>query len=398
MAHLKTIFSRTLVAATMPFACGQFSALASAQVSARAASIDRLAQGFASPPATMRPRCYWYWMDNKSTKEGITKDLEGMARVGIGEAYIGIIGGTSGDTGPGGVPTFSEEWWQLMEHAIREGGRLGVDIGVFNGPGWSQSGGPWVKPEQMMRHVVSSEIRVKGPQRLEAALGRPGGAIQDIATLAFPAPAEDGDSIANRAPKITGGAGLERLFDGILGSTAGIPGGKEVTIEVAQPYTARSLTIYPGGAVDLTGRLQVSDDGTHFRDVSEFKLDRRVPIPQLGADTRAPVIVVFPATTARFFRLTFSAGGELSEIVLSSAARVQDYSRQKLDTLFQSGQPPFDFYVWPKQAEPENASFSVPTKAVQNISSHLAGDKLTWEVPAGDWIIQRLAMAPTGVY
>ena len=29
-----------------------------------------------------------------------------------------------------------------MVHAVNEGKRIGVDIGVFNCPGWSQSGGP----------------------------------------------------------------------------------------------------------------------------------------------------------------------------------------------------------------------------------------------------------------
>ena len=85
-------------------------------------------------------------MDGQVTREGITRDLEAMKRVGIGEGYIGIISGQAGT--PVGVRSkaFTEEWWGHIEHAIREGGRLGVDIGLFNSPGWSQSGGPWVKP------------------------------------------------------------------------------------------------------------------------------------------------------------------------------------------------------------------------------------------------------------
>ncbi|RYG59615.1 glycoside hydrolase family 2, partial [bacterium] len=195
-------------------------------VRAQTTAPDTLAKGFTSPPSTLRPRCYWYWMDGKVTKEGITKDLEGMARVGIGEAYIGIIGGQAGDTGPGGVRTLSEEWWLLVEHAVREAGRVGVDIGLFNSPGWSQSGGPWIKPQQTMRHVRSNEIRVKGPQHIETTLAAPNGAVQDIATLAFPAPAADSDSIGNHAPKFSGGAGLERLFDGDRNTKGAIPGGR----------------------------------------------------------------------------------------------------------------------------------------------------------------------------
>ena len=70
-------------------------------------------------------------MDGQVTREGIMRDLEAMKRVGIGEGYIGIISGQAGT--PVGVPSkaFTEEWWGHLEHAIREGGRLGVDINRY---------------------------------------------------------------------------------------------------------------------------------------------------------------------------------------------------------------------------------------------------------------------------
>ncbi len=114
------------------------------------APVDPLVADFISPPAATQPRCYWYWMNGHISKNGLTKDLEAMKRVGIGEAYIGVIKG-------GATKALTEEWWSMIDHAVREGTRLGVDIGLFNCPGWSQSGGPWVKPEQSMRYVVQSE-------------------------------------------------------------------------------------------------------------------------------------------------------------------------------------------------------------------------------------------------
>ena len=57
----------------------------------------------------------------------------------------------SEDVQHGSVKALTDQWWSMVEHAIREGGRLGVNIGMFNCPGWSQSGGPWIKPEQAMR-------------------------------------------------------------------------------------------------------------------------------------------------------------------------------------------------------------------------------------------------------
>ena len=55
------------------------------------AAADPLVDGFANPPEQTKPWCYWYWISDNISKEGITRDLEAMARVGIGEALIGNI-------------------------------------------------------------------------------------------------------------------------------------------------------------------------------------------------------------------------------------------------------------------------------------------------------------------
>ena len=145
-------------------------ALSVAPITAPAA--DSLECGFAQPPDSTKPWCYWYWITDNISKEGITKDLEAMKRVGISEAFIGNI--YLDEVKHGTVKALTEEWWGMVEHAIREGGRLGVDIGMFNCPGWSQSGGPWIKPEQAMRYVVSTERRVNGPLQFAEKLPRPG--------------------------------------------------------------------------------------------------------------------------------------------------------------------------------------------------------------------------------
>jgi len=48
-----------------------------------------LVQGFRQPPDQTKPWVYWYWITDNISQEGITRDLEAMARVGIGEAFIG---------------------------------------------------------------------------------------------------------------------------------------------------------------------------------------------------------------------------------------------------------------------------------------------------------------------
>lgn len=343
-------------------------------IGARAADLEK---DFLAPPDATKPRCYWYWMDGNYSTNGITKDLEAMKRVGIGEAYIGIIADQS-HLPPGDVKALTEPFWNTLTHAVREGTRLGVDIGLFNSPGWSQSGGPWVKPEQSMRHLVSPEIRLHGPQHFSGKLPRPEGDFQDVAVLAYPAPKDDADSIAALGGKISKGSGV-------------------VTIEFPEPFAARSLTVTPSGRVRVDAELQASDDGITFRSIRKFNIDRHNLGIEVGPMPLAPVVIAFPATTARVFRLQLSGSENIGDVRLSGAARVASLAEKSLEKVFQDPLPPFDFYTWPQQAEPDSLDQVVATASVQDLTKNLRPDgSLDWEVPTGDWIIQRIGMVPTG--
>jgi hypothetical protein len=328
---------------------------------------DELADRFANPPESTKPRCYWYWMDGQISREGITRDLEAMRRVGIGEGYVGIIGG-------GDVKALSDAWWELVEHAIREAGRIGVDIGLFNCPGWSQSGGPWVKPNQAMRYVVLPELQLKGPQHFEGRLPAPKGDFQDIAVIAFPTPAGENDvaQIASRTPT-------------------------SIAFQMPSGWTARSVTLQPTKPVNVEAELQASDDGTNYRTVKKFAIDRHNLLVNVGPVPLAPVVASFSATKAKLFRLNFSAACELGEVRLSSAARVGSIAEKSLVKVFQEPLPPFDFYTWPASDEPDQPSLLVDPGKVSNVSNRMTADGvLRWDVPEGDWTIVRAVMQPTG--
>ena len=76
-----------------------------------------LERGFAQPPDSTKPWCYWYWITDNISREGITKDLEAMKRVGISQAFIGNI--YLDEVKHGTVKALTEEWWGMVEHAIR---------------------------------------------------------------------------------------------------------------------------------------------------------------------------------------------------------------------------------------------------------------------------------------
>ncbi|MDR3194545.1 MAG: glycosyl hydrolase [Tannerella sp.] len=127
-------------------------------------------ENFLSPPDASRPGVYWYFMDGNLSKDAITADLESMKEAGIGhvlflEVNVGVPRGT--------VDFLSEEWQDMFVHAVSEAKRLGIELSMGSGPGWAGSGGPWVKPEQSMRHLVASETVVNGPKTFDEALPVP---------------------------------------------------------------------------------------------------------------------------------------------------------------------------------------------------------------------------------
>lgn len=63
-----------------------------------------------------------------------------MKKAGINRAFIGNIG--QDDVPYGNVKMLSEEWWDILHAALKKATELDIEIGIFNSPGWSQSGGP----------------------------------------------------------------------------------------------------------------------------------------------------------------------------------------------------------------------------------------------------------------
>ena len=131
---------------------------------------DALVEGFQNPPAAARPWVYWFIMDGNLSRAGITADLEAMSAAGIGGAIIMEVnvGIPRGD-----VEFMSDRWCALFKHAVQEAERLGLQITLNAGPGWTGSGGPWVPVEQSMQHLVASSVAVTGPSRFAGKLPQP---------------------------------------------------------------------------------------------------------------------------------------------------------------------------------------------------------------------------------
>ena len=199
-----------------------------------AIQINVLAQtlydGFQNPPKEARPRVWWHWMDANITLDGIRKDIAWMDRAGIGGFHLF-------DAGMGMKPVvakrlvyMSPEWKEAYRLATSLADSLGMEVAIASCPGWSNTGGPWVKPEQAMKRLVWREVRVKGGKKLNITLPEPEKNLdwyRDAYVIAVRLQKDD-KAMADMGAKRTAEAG------------------KWVQYELSKPETIRALSIADG--------------------------------------------------------------------------------------------------------------------------------------------------------
>ena len=361
-----------------------------------------LAEAFANPPRTAQAHTWWHWMNGNVTADGITRDLEAMARVGVGGVQMFDVG--SGiPKGP--IETLSPEWIRLVRHAASEADRLGLSFTMHNCPGWSSSGGPWVTPERAMQQLVWTETFVEGGQTIELRLRKPFaklGYYRDAYVLAYPTPA--GDLPTPRIVHASANGDLldaKLLDDGDLGAGVDLrPATADerayLQIELANAYEARSLVLHgypiaggPGGvgsAAPPAALLEVSDDGVKFRKVAELAMT-----PGAGpggiAGPNVPMTASFPAVRARFFRVGLMQPRRITEFQVSGADRIADWpAKTNLGRVRNQ-----------EQSLSLDAVAAIDPESVIDITQSMNADgTLRWQAPAGRWTILRIGHTPTG--
>ena len=255
-----------------------------------AATAAELEKSFQAPPDAARPWVYWTCQDGHYSNEGVTADFEAMAKAGIGgvvrmDCHVGPI--------PfGGTPYLSEKWRKQFVHTAHEAERLGLEFTTITGPGWTGTGGPWIRAEQSMKHLVPVVVTTKGPARFNKVLPLPKPRIsryhrnqtpqmrkaiaefhKDVAVFAFPRCEPVIDDIQEKALFIRNPYTSMRGVRPYLPSPASYPAAKA------------SEVIDPNSIIDLTDKLQA--DGRLQWDVpaGEWTIVR-LAARSTGANTR----------------------------------------------------------------------------------------------------------------
>ena len=394
---------------------------------------ESLRENWQNPPDSSRPGCYWYWINDNISKAGITKDLEAMARVGIGRAYIGHIFNhrEASDTPVGDVKFMSLAWWEALQWAVKEADRCGVEIGFFNSPGWSQSGGPWVKPSQSMRYLTHSETIITGGKRIDRILPIPeittfltaGGSssstssskgftekdFQDVRIIAFKQPeTETNDILMKRATATSNDvASVEKLLDGSEESFATFKTIKETVIDLSIPKGAgagtgiQSVSIKPlDHGYTLFCNIESSTDGKNYHQIASYSEQRG----HQGPKNKDPILIPFTETKAEYIRLKLVFQPQrkalkevrIAEISLSRRAVLAGYVRKQLGETSPSTRPPWNAYIWDEQNTPTAGSAVISGDVVDLTDKMSADGRLIWDAPAGNWVVLRMGMVPIG--
>ena len=420
----------------------QFRALAAASAlylaasQALAASPDALATGFQDPPNAARPRVWWHWMNGNISRDGVEKDLAWMKRIGLGGAQAFDADRQTPQIVDKRLVYMSPEWKEVFRAAAQQADTLGLELAIASSPGWSETGAPWVKPEQAMKKLVWSELELPGGKRFRGplpALPAVTGPYQqlpahgegyksvepfarDALVIAFP-------SVAQEPPRPSAAAAngatvdLAPLIDdsfetGVKVPSAGADGPGVIEISYTSPQTIRSTQVFvahlPSAVMSgpLRPRLEASDDGKTWRKVAEISLS---PTPSTAS---------FAPVTASRFRLVFARGKgpdrssfapapgvdltaamgmggvrpqppELVEFRLLPDARVNAFEQKAGFSLAD------DYYALDGTAGPDLKGID-PRKVV-DLTSRVGPDgQLDWTPPAGRWTVLRLGYSLTG--
>lgn len=421
--------------------------VASIMTASAQSSPDSLRNGFENPPESARPRVWWHWMNGNITKEGIKLDLVWMHRSGIAGFQNFDAALSTPQVVKERLAYMTPEWKDAFRYATTLADQFGMEEAIAGSPGWSESGGPWVPPSQGMKKYVWSATEVEEGEPFAGKLAHPPantGAFQNIGireerppeggkpipqfyadsvVVAYRRPEPD-VAIESLHPTITfsgGSPDMAMLTDGDLVKTTGLPippPGQNAWIQYAfaTPATIRAITIVTKDPDFITRivtgvgipekELEASDDGQSWRTVAKLA----------GGDS-PELTVLFPAVTAKYFRVTFlrtpppprpawaegldvssfgvkagpaSSNFEIAELVLHPGARVNHFEQKAAFT------PEPDLYGF--ATAPVDAADIVRKSDVIDLTSKMHPDgTLDWTPPAGHWVVLRFGYSLLGI-
>jgi hypothetical protein len=402
---------------------------------------DPLLAGFESPPQSARPRIWWHWMNGNITEDGIAKDIAWMKRIGIGGLQNFDASLATPQVVEKRLVYMTPEWKKAFRFAAQSADAAGLEFAIAASPGWSETGGPWVKPEDGLKKISWSHTDIVGGKPFTGKIATPPSAIGPFQTLA-----EGNDILLDQGKQAHSGlfndvalyaipvrkvatmatakvimddgqaADPSLLNDGDLVKTldlgAGSAGAPPTLRFVYQkPRLLRAATLFMrdiavvGGEDHFTPVLEARVGGK-WQKLAEFEL------------SNVPTTVAFKPVNASEYRVVFAAYSGLSGPSLAAgvpgaiippviAARTgpapvkiaeMQFSDEEIIDRFES-KAGFsltnDYYALSTTSSPDQRGIS--SSSIINLTGRLKSDgTLDWSPPKGNWRILRLGWSLTG--
>ena len=339
-----------------------------------------LAKTFTAPSKAAKPQVWWHWMDGNVSKEGIRKDIEWMRRNGIGGFHQFDAGGVNMPRAAKvKLPYLSEGWKDAFRFALKLADSLDMDVTIASAPGWSSTGGTWVKPEDAIKKLEWRSIDVRGgkvnvqlPDLYNVV-----GPYQDYHTgndrIKIEPYGKDLYVLAVRRP--FSDKSMDALGEVIFKSD------DMISVEFRKPQTIKALTLKSMamsdrprlGKPECRNVLECSDDGLKWRKVCDIE---PTVLPYLTLN--------IPPTCAQFFRVK---GERLESMELFTVAKINHSQELGGFGIIH------DFWKY-------NTAYSkdaIRTSDIIDLTGKMTEDgKLECTLPAGRWRIYRFGWSITG--
>lgn len=357
---------------------------------------------FKNPTDHNETSMYWYWINGNMSEYGIKKDLDAMKAGGINRAYIGFIGLEDGPA-IGNCKYMSDEWWGVMHTALKYASEIGVNIGIFNGQGWSQSGGPWIPVERSMRYLNNYEYEIKGGKNIKWKLPETDKDFQHLGLLAYPK-SKNYKKVSELPQSVTSSypiEGIDKLVDNDTTTHVIIPKNGDVNIKFNKPTKVSSISVVAAMTHNIANcELWYKNmKSENFEKVKDFRIDRYFYDVKVGFDPDAPTVISFKDVVSNEYKIVIKDIQQplrLSNIFFHQTPIIEAYPEKSMAKMYQSYLPAWNEYQWDLQPEISNDDALDPSKIV-DLSNSIKDGYLETSLPKGDWIILHYGMMPTKV-
>jgi hypothetical protein len=329
--------------------------------------------------------------------------------VGIGGAYLMPIKDTTSP--PIYTPTarqLTPEWWSMVNFAMKEAKRLGLQLAMHVSDGFALAGGPWITPELSMQKLVWTKTYIAGGGAVQRQLQKPVTKVdyyKDIAVFAYPANSSNAFAEIVSVPSVMTSNGIPApflCFEGDDKQSFKSDTSCWIQYKFPESFTCRSIRIHVGGNNYQAQRLivQTSNDGVHFDSLT------RLDPPRHGwQDTDEDVTYSIPATAARYFRFVYNKEGSEPGSEDLDAAKWKP--SLKINGIYLSDEPVIHQYeskngsIWrisrPTTAVQVPNDAAIPLNKIINVTDKTdSNGNLRWNAPAGNWVIVRIGHTSTG--